>query len=106
MVNFWSHGLNPILSIICNALIFILDYILHRAYNHFITATLCEQLTSANSSLKAQTHYFISKAIKYGMTDISLPWIFSISSYLDDVHAHICTVELRKHFPCSEFHNA
>jgi len=71
-VEFWSDGLNPILIFLWIASDFIcIDYILSHVYNRFITSTLCEQLASADLSLRDQTCHFISEAIQYGMTYLS-----------------------------------
>jgi hypothetical protein len=78
-VEFWSHGLNSILLVIYVALIFIcIEYIHPRAYNHFITSTFCEQLTSADLSLRDQTRCLISEAIKHSLTHFSLYFLFLI----------------------------
>jgi hypothetical protein len=77
MVEFWSDGLNPIHIVTCIALIFIcIDYILPLAYNHFIISTICQQLASADLSLRDQTRHFISEAIQYGATYLPLSLVF------------------------------
>ena len=77
MVKFWSNGLIPIHIITWIALIFIcIDYILPHLYNHFITSTLCQQLASADLSLRDQTRHFVFEAIKYGTTHLSLSLVF------------------------------
>ena len=79
MVEFWSHGLNPIPLITYIALILIyIDYIYPRAYNHFITSTLCKKLTSADLSLIDQTLFFVSEAIKYGDSSFTLFGVFKL----------------------------
>ena len=83
MVEFWSDGLKPIHIAAYIALIFIyIDYILSHAYNHFITHILCQQLASADLSLRDQTLHFVSEAIKYGMTHLSLSLVFLISKLI------------------------
>jgi len=82
-VEFWSDGLNPIHIITSIALMILyIDYILPRAYNHFIISTLCQQLASADLSLRDQTLHFISEAIKYGTIHISLFLVFLISKLI------------------------
>ena len=77
---FWAHGLSPVHIVTLIALMIIyIDYILPRAYNHFIISTLCQQLTSADSSLRDQTLHFVSEAIKYGTIHLSLFLVFLIS---------------------------
>ena len=82
-VEFWSDGLNLIHIVIWIALIFIyIDYILPRVYNHFITATLCQQLASADLSTRDQTRHFVSDAITYGTTHLSLYLVFLMSKLI------------------------
>ena len=83
IVEFWSDGLIRIHIITRIALISIyIDYILPRVYNHFITSTLCQQLASADLSLRAQTLHFVSEAIKYGATHLSFSLVFLISNLI------------------------
>ena len=80
MVEFWSDGLNPIHIVTFISLTFIcIDYILPRAYNHFITSTICQQLASADLSLRDQTRHFISEAIQYGTAHLPLSLVFLMS---------------------------
>ena len=82
-VEFWSDGLNLIHIVTWIALIFIyIDYLLPCVYNHFITATLCQQLASADLSTRDQTRHFVSEAIKYGMTQLSHSLVFLISKLI------------------------